>query len=189
MMDLQCLLELIPGYNFIFCAFGPRMCVNQDAFKSMTNTASKMTNVNFDGMNGDGNGWKRGVKADWNKKSGNWAMIEFYKTTYDEMTMKSTLTSKYTKPDIIIGLNAGFTMYDDYLHPVIDYIKKSKVMGVFTEWSLQDMGMYAIEEYNFHFDINRIPNPFRSPMIETINKSRTTIIVNSHFAALNVKQK
>ena len=110
--------------------------------------------------------------------------MEFYELLYSEQSVKLLLESKYQIPDIIIGLNPGFTLYDKYLFPVINYIKKYKILSIFTEWTLQDMFMYF--EFGFYFQINCIPNPFPSPMIQPFSKNRTMMIKNSHFCGLNV---
>ena len=122
-----------------------------------------------------------------NQATGNWALMEFYRELYSEYTVNSLLTQKYRTPDVIIGLNAGFTAYPQQLRPVVDYGEKLKVPSIFTDFVLTDLYMYFESKFYFHFTGE--PNPFRSPIISSNCTGRALVIQNSHFCGLNVNAR
>ena len=173
LIDLDKMLCLLPGFNFIILAFGPEMKPipnggNHHFQKSLVSFAQSHD----------------GFKASASEKTGNWALMECFGKLYSEQTVKSILP-KYRIPDVLIGLNAGFMAHQRELRPVIEYVRRSNILSVFTEWALQDMYMY--EDNDFIFDVNYVPNPFRSPMIIPHENVRFHSTQNSHFCANGVK--
>mmetsp|Transcript_70053 Transcript_70053/g.111410 ORF Transcript_70053/g.111410 Transcript_70053/m.111410 type:complete len:459 (-) Transcript_70053:172-1548(-) len=190
-MDFTVLLDLLPGYNFVFCFFGPELKISDLMHHEMTKAVKHYKSLMNDEFVDDvnlsltGNGcYHRDLF--FHKNTCNFAWVEYYTVLYSAQIVPWLLREQYQRPDVVIGLNMGFTAYPFELQPVYKYIKQERIPAVFTEWSVQDMWIY--ECMGFEMDVNLIPNPFRSPMIEPVRFARGVRIDNAYICGLNVAE-
>eukprot|EP01084_Bolivina_argentea_P249590 417894_1 len=187
LMDIQQMLYLLPGYNFIICAFGNAINNStidwQTKFGRDSKFISKKLNINFDNFTKNGKNYHQ---VQMNSFTNNWILMEYYECLYSKEIVNLLLDRKYRIPAVIIGLNAGFSVHVSELKPVVEYLIQHKIRSVFSERTLSDMYLYHYFIAGFNPLFNYVPNPFRSPMIEQIQRGRVAGIVNGHLCGFNV---
>jgi len=100
-------------------------------------------------------------------------------------------TKDHGKPDIVVGLNAGFEHESYNWRSAVRYILDNKIKAVFSNYGNNDV--YNAEalvlkqkgKLSFKYELN----PFRSPLVELFPASPFTLIRNGLLYGINCLQK
>eukprot|EP01083_Nonionella_stella_P301943 1038783_1 len=162
------LLYILPGYNFHFYLFG-----NDDRIS---------------------NKYLKGDYCQTFKRKGNTECVHFsiFKDTYNENSINKWIKQKeHQLPRLVLGFNAGLSAgeYGNNWNDALSYIINNNLPALFTEYFNHSILMDQRKLKRFYGkELSRkyTINPFRSPIIDFMNRTRFSSITNGFICGINI---